>query len=89
MKLYKKIDDNGISHIMPYNKIVIVKDGMQIFNPTEDILNENGWIEHITPIFEISYEEQLKMEKENKVNDIVEFDSSDVINIFYVNGLPM
>ena len=41
MKLYIK-KTNGQTNIMPANKIVIVKDNAQIFNPTEDMLLEDG-----------------------------------------------
>ena len=42
MKLYEKIID-GKQHCKPANKIIIVKDGMQTFNPTEEMLLEDGW----------------------------------------------
>ena len=42
MKLYEKII-NGKQHCKPANKIVIIKDGMQTFNPTEEMLLEDGW----------------------------------------------
>ena len=42
MKLYEKIID-GKQHCKPANKIVIIKDGMQTFNPTEEMLLEDGW----------------------------------------------
>ena len=39
MKLYTK-SINGQTHVMPANKIVIIKDDMQVFNPTEEMLLE-------------------------------------------------
>ena len=42
MKLYEKIID-GKQHCKPANKIVIIKDGMQTINPTEEMLLEDGW----------------------------------------------
>lgn len=41
MKLYEKIID-GTLQCLPQNKIVIVHNGMQTFNPTEEMLIENG-----------------------------------------------
>ena len=41
MKLYTKTID-GQTYTMPANKIVVIKDGMQIFNPTEEILLSDG-----------------------------------------------
>ena len=37
MKLYEKIID-GKQHCKPANKIIIIKDGMQTINPTEEML---------------------------------------------------
>jgi hypothetical protein len=88
MKLYTKIID-GYVYVMPVNKIVIIKDDMQIFNPTEDLLLADGWKAYVAPENELTEEQILIQEKESKVNDIVEYDSSDVVNIFYVNGIPM
>lgn len=88
MKLYTKIID-GYVYVMPANKIVIIKDDMQIFNPTEDLLLADGWKAYAAPENELTEEQILIQEKESKVNDIVEYDSSDAVNIFYVNGIPM
>lgn len=89
MKLYQKIDNNGILHVMPYNKIVIIKDDMQIFNPTEEMLLEDGWVEHKLPETNVSDEEVLAMEKEHIIDDILTYDSSPEINLFYVNDIPV
>lgn len=42
MKKYRKIID-GRAVIKPRNKIVVVKDGMQIINPNEATLMADGW----------------------------------------------
>lgn len=89
MKLYQKIDNNGLSHIMPQNKIVIIKDNMQIFNPTEAMLFNDGWREYHPQESVITEEEILKMEKEHIIDDILEYDSSENVNIFHVSGIPM
>ena len=44
MKLYIK---DG--HVKLRNRIVIIKDNMQIFNPTEEMLLEDGWVEYVAP----------------------------------------
>lgn len=74
---------------MPANRIVVIKDGMQIFNPTEEILFNDGWELYIPPVNELTEEEILKQEKENRINDLLMYDSSDNINIFYVNETPI
>lgn len=88
MKLYTKIIDDYV-YIMPANKIVIIKDDMQIFNPTEEVLFSDGWELYIPPVNELTEEEILQQEKENRINDIIEYDSSDSVNIFYVNSIPI
>ena len=88
MKLYTKIID-GSSYIMPANRIVVIKDGMQIFNPTEEILLSDGWKEYIAPENELTDEQILTQEKESKTSDVIEYDSSEEVNLFYVNNIPI
>ena len=85
MKLYEKIID-GKQHCKPANKIVIVKDGMQTINPTEEMLLEDGWVEHIPVQYEPTEEEILSREKESKIDEILMYDSSNEVNGFYING---
>jgi hypothetical protein len=88
MKLYEKIID-GKQHCKPANKIVIIKDGMQTFNPTEEMLLEDGWVEHIPVPYEPTEEEILNREKEYKIEEILIHDSSPEVNIFYIEGQEM
>lgn len=85
MKLYEKII-NGKQYCKPTNKIVIIKDGMQIFNPTEEMLLEDDWIEHIPVRHEPTEEEIFNKEKEYKIDEILRYDSSNEVNGFYING---
>ena len=84
MKLYEKIID-GKQHCKPANKIVIVKDGMQTINPTEEMLLEDGWVEHIPVQYEPTEEEILNREKEYKIDEILNYDSSRGVNGFYID----
>lgn len=59
----------------------------QIFNPTEDLVLANGWQIYTTPI--PSQEELLLQEKETKINEILAYDSSSEVNIFYMNDQPL
>lgn len=83
MKLYEKII-NGKKHCKPVNKITIIKDGMQTFNPTEEMLFADGWVEHIPEVYEPTEEELLNREKERKINEILEYDSSTEVNEFFL-----
>ena len=92
MKLYEKII-NGQQHCKPASKIIIVKDGMQTFNPTEEMLLEDGWKVHVPVVYEQSEEEinqhLLINEKEHLKNDIIRYDSSESVNVFYINDESM
>lgn len=85
MKLYEKIID-GKQHCKPANKIVIIKDGMQTFNPTEEMLLADGWKIHEPVPYEPTAEEILNREKEYKIEEILRHDSSPEVNIFYIDG---
>ena len=88
MKLYEKIID-GKQHCKPANKIVIVKDGMQTFNPTEEMLLADGWVEHIAVPYEPTEEEIFNREKEQKIEEILRHDSSREVNCFYIADQEM
>jgi hypothetical protein len=53
MKQYTKVI-NGLSVTKTRKQIVIKKDGMNIFNPTEEMIFTDGWIEYIPNIIEPS-----------------------------------
>ena len=88
MKLYEKII-NGKQHCKPANNIVIIKDGMQTFNPTEEMLLADGWKIHEPIPYEPTAEEILNREKEYKIEDILRYDSSSEVNIFYIDSQEM
>lgn len=88
MKLYEKIID-GKQHCKPANKIVIIKDGMQTFNPTEEMLLADGWKVHEPIPYEPSAEEILNREKEHKIEEILRHDSSREVNCFYIADQEM
>jgi hypothetical protein len=85
MKLYEKIID-GKQHCKPANKIVIIKDDMQTFNPTEEMLLADGWKVHEPVPYEPTEEEILNREKEYKIEEILRHDSSPEVNGFYIEG---
>ena len=68
MKLYEKII-NGQRHCKPINKIVLIKEDMQIFNPTEEMLLEDGWIECRAEILEPSEEEIILFDKKHLLDE--------------------
>lgn len=84
MKQYTK---NG--EIKTRRQIVIVKDGLQTFNPTEEMLFADGWVEHVPVIYEPTEEEILSREKEYNIDEILRYDSSEEVNGFYINDQEM
>ena len=88
MKTYTKIID-GKQVVKPANKIVIYKDGFQTFNPTEEMILADGWSVHITPMYNATVEEFLNQEKEQMIENIFYYDSSDEVNCFYIADQEM
>lgn len=79
MKIFQK--DNQIKSL---SRIVIIKDGMQTINPTEEMVIADGWIEFKAP--EPTAEELLVRAKKDKIREIEDYDSSYNVNEFYVQG---
>jgi hypothetical protein len=88
MKLYIKTID-GVQHILPKNKIVVVKDGMQTFNPTEKLILSDGWKVYKPKSIEPTEEELIELERNALIDCIKLHDSSDEVNIFYIGNLPI
>lgn len=80
MKRY--IKDGIIKH---RNEIVIRKDGMNTYNPTEEMILADGWEEYITPVYKPTIEDYRKRKKD----EIARYDSSDEVNAFYMQGQRM
>lgn len=69
MKRYIKTID-GNSTIRPLNRIVVNKNGMNIYNPPEELLLEDGWTEYIEPIPEPTEEELREQALKDMRNNI-------------------
>lgn len=61
-KFYKLLNGNLI--IKDKNQIMITRQGMNIFNPGEDILLEEGWLEYVVQEPTEKQIEQIKQQKE-------------------------
>lgn len=83
MKKYIKIID-GKKVVKFANEIIVNKDGMNIFNPTEIIILDNGWIEYEEPVYNPTDEELLNNAKKKMIECIGKYDSSKDINVFYI-----
>ena len=88
MKRYIK-EINGKKVYKTREQIVITKDGMNIYNPTEEMIFADGWEEYSTVEYVPSEEELLQQEQKRMVEDILRYDSSEDVNIFYVQDIPI
>ena len=79
MKIFKKA-----GHLKPLNQITIIKDDMQIVNPTVEMVIEDGWVEYEVP--EQTVEDALTIVKSNKLSQISQYDESSAVNEFSVQG---
>ena len=86
MKLYEKIID-GKTVIKSRNKIIITKNGLSTYNPTEEMIFADGWVEYVTP--EPTEEELLDKTRENKLREIKRYDSSPAVNEFTIAEMPV
>ena len=88
MKRYTKTID-GKQVIKPANMIVINKDGMNTFNPKEEMILSDGWVEYVIP--EVTEEELFRQTLTRKLNEINDYDSSEYVNtcIISCDGVQM
>lgn len=88
MKLYEKEINGKIVRKLLKN-IIIEKDGMTTYNPTEEMILTDGWTEYVAPKpQEPTEEELLENAKQCLLNDINNYDNSDSVNncIITFNG---
>ena len=80
----KEIDGQLVTrHI---NDIVVIKDGMRIFNPSVELVLEDGWAVYEQPEPEDIHINNLRQQR---IDDLIRWDSSDNVNIFYLGEMPI
>ena len=84
MKRYIKIID-GKTIIKRADEIVVIGNGKQTFNPSEDMILADGWTEYVAPVYTPTLEEI----KQGKIDEILAYDSSSAVNEFIMGGVPM
>lgn len=77
-RYYKILSENETIYYSPSDGPLIT-DKFQIFNPTEEILSQEGWREWIEPEIQRDY-------VSDKIREIELYDSSDSVNAFILNG---
>lgn len=84
MKKYvKKIDGKNVYKTRSH--IVITKDGMNIYNPSEEMILSDGWVEYVY----VEPEKTIEEYKNEKIDEIKHFDESSLVNEFYIQGIPV
>ena len=84
MKKYTK-NINGFNAIRTRKQIVLNKTKMNIFNPTEEMILDDGWVEYVY----IEHEKTIEEYKNEKINEIKSYDESSLVNEFYIQGIPV
>lgn len=77
---YKEIDNQ----IVFYHGEKIILGEWQIINPTNEQLEEAGWLEYI-PEEHPEPQKTLEQVKEEKIAELMEYDSSSAVNEFYIH----
>lgn len=80
MKRYEKTID-GKTVIKKRQEIVIRKNGRVTYNPTEEMVLADGWVEYVPPTHvEPSAEELLERAKNRKLHELYAYDESSEVN---------
>ena len=88
-RLYTKTID-GVTYVKPKNKIIIIKGDFQYLNPSEEMLLEDGWTPYeIIVAPEPEYVETIEDAKAKRIEELMNYDSSEFVNIFRYNGYPI
>lgn len=87
IKLRKHIVLNRIESIENPETGEIEQIEMQIFNPTDEMLFDEGWKIYVEP--EPTEEELFNESKKFKMDEVIRYDSSREVNEFYIQGMPV
>lgn len=75
----KKIDGKNV--IKTLKEIVVRKDGRVTYNPTEEMVLADGWVEYVPPTpAEPTEEELVQIAKNRKLRELHEYDESKEVN---------
>lgn len=78
-RFYKQIDGKNV--IKNRHEIVIRRNGRVTYNPTEEMVLADGWMEYIPPTpAEPTEEELVLIAKNRKIRELHEYDESSEVN---------
>lgn len=84
-KFVKNINNELV--IKSLKDIIIYKGDMQIINPKKSQVLADGWELYVAPT--LTEEELVDIAKKSKINDLMTYDASEEINIFYIQQMPL
>lgn len=84
MKKYIK-EINGNKVYKNRSEIVVIKNNMATYNPTEEMILEDGWEEFVY----VAPEKTIEDYKRDILNEIKRYDESTMVNEFYIQGIPV
>lgn len=91
MKQYtKQIDGKTVRKTL--KEIVVKKDGKQTFNPSEEMVLADGWVEYVAPVpVEPSEKQLLERARIHKLRELHDYDESKEVNncIIVYQGVEM
>lgn len=87
IKLRKHIVLNRIEFIHNPETGEIEQIEMQTFNPTDEMLFADGWELYVEP--EPTEKELFNKAKKLKMDDVIRYDSSEEVNEFYIQEMPI
>ena len=86
MKNYSKVI-NGEMVVKPANEITIKCNGFVLTSPGHENILNDGW--ELYSLEEEDVLKDLEEKKQLKIKEIEKYDTSDAVNVFYVNDIPM
>lgn len=82
-KYFKEI--NGKNVYKTRSQIVIEKDGMNTYNPTEEMILADGWVEYVPVVPEKTIEDYRR----SKLSEVKIYDESSEVNVFFIQEMPV
>lgn len=86
MKLYEKEIEGKVVR-KTRTQIIVKKDGLQILNPSEEVILADGWVEYVKP--EPTAEELLERAKRAKKAEITAYGESKDVDQFSIQGVSL
>ena len=86
MRYYSKVI-NGETVVKPADEIKIQFNGFIIATPSEEQIKDDGWVLYSQTEEDIALDVLEAQRK--KIKEVVSYDSSDFVNVFFINNTPM